>query len=127
VLPRSILSGQKEQISGQSPYVLPGCPVSARLTMLDIRYVGQAHYRWDSAGKWTEPLLSDYPYYLSIPDSTMWSLEQYYFVAHINREGRLQEVDALPHRGHTFRERGRTSRSFLSLRRSRMGNPMTLY
>jgi hypothetical protein len=94
LLPHPVLPQQKQWITGSSPYTPVECPLSAELTMIDIRYGDQSKLKWESPGWWTEPLLSDFPEYLSIPDSEAWTSDEYYFLARINREGQLQE--ALP-------------------------------
>jgi hypothetical protein len=91
-----VAPGQKEWVSGQSPYTLPECASSARLTMLDIRYDDGSNYRWESSDWRTEPLLSDYPNYLSIPDSKAWTSDEYYFVARVSRQGQLGEIEPFP-------------------------------
>ena len=98
-LPNHFVPGRKERISGQSPYTLPGCPISARLTMLDIQYDDGSHYAWNSSGWWTEPLLSDYPDYLAIPDSKIWTSERYYFLAKVSPEGQLRKFAHPPQLG----------------------------
>ena len=95
-LPRPILPGQKKRISGSSPYTPPECPGSVRLIMLDIHFGDNSSLRWESSGWWTAPLLSDYPEYLTIPDSRSWTSEQYFFLAMVNREGQLEQVVPIP-------------------------------
>lgn len=95
-LPHPILPRQKQWISGSSPYTPPECPISAQLTMLDIHYVDHSSLTWGPSGWWTEPLLSDFPETLSIPDSDAWTSEQYFFLAKINRDGQLEEIEPIP-------------------------------
>jgi hypothetical protein len=96
LLRQPIAAKGREWISGQSPYILPDCPSSARLTMLDINYVDHSNFRWSTVGWRTMPLLSEYPDYLAIPDSRIWKDEYYYFLAQVDRGGRLKVVTPFP-------------------------------
>jgi hypothetical protein len=95
-LDRRITPGQRARISGQSPYILPECPSSARLTMLDIQYADHSNYRWTSGGWRAMPLLSDYPDYLVIPDSKLWKADRYYFLARVDRTGHFEVTAPFP-------------------------------
>jgi hypothetical protein len=95
-LERPISPGRAARITGESPYVLAQCPSYAQLTMLDIHYADHSSYQWNS-GEWrTMPLLSDYPDYLSIPDSKLWRAEYYYFLARVDSAGQLKVIAPFP-------------------------------
>jgi len=81
LLPRPILAGESEWISGRSPYTPPGCPVSARPTMLDVHYTDGSTLKWQGPEWQTDALLADYPRYLKIPDSGVWTSDEYFFTA----------------------------------------------
>lgn len=95
-LPRPLSPRHKIWISGASPYTLLECPSSARLTMLDIQFEDQSDFRWQSTGWSTMPLLSDYPDTLSIPDSDVWTMREYFFLTKINPDGQVEEIHAIP-------------------------------
>jgi len=95
-LQEPIMHGYGAWISGQSPYTLPECPSSARLTMLDIQYADHSKSRWNSEGWRAMPLLSDYPDYLAISDSKLWKSDSYYFSARVDRAGKLKEIAPFP-------------------------------
>ncbi len=95
-LPHPILPGQKKRISGRSPYTPDQCPVSAQVIMLNVHFDDGSDLRWESSHWWTEPLLFDYPMYLSIPDSKAWTAGEYFFIGRVNREGQLDYVKPYP-------------------------------
>ena len=95
-LPDPILPGRKKWISGTSPYTPPECPTSAQVTMLHVHFGDGSDLRWESSDWWTEPLLYDYPMYLSIPDGKAWTADEYFFIGRINREGQLDYIRPFP-------------------------------
>jgi hypothetical protein len=95
-LPKPILPGEEKFISGRSPYTPDECPVYARVLMLDVHFVDGSDLRWTSSHWWTEPLLSDYPLYLSIPDAKAWTAREYVFDGKVNAKGRLDDVAPSP-------------------------------
>jgi hypothetical protein len=97
LLPHPILPGRQEWMSGRSPYTPPGCPVSALVTMVDIHFDDGSGLKWEAREWWTEPLLADYPTtYFSIPDSTSWTADEYFFKVTLDGEGKVVAVGPLP-------------------------------
>jgi hypothetical protein len=95
-LPQPIRQGQGVWMFGDSPYKPAECPTSAKLTMLDVRYVDGSVFRWALPGWWTEPLLSDYPYCFSIPDSAAWMQGEYFFLVRVGSQGHVESVSRTP-------------------------------
>lgn len=92
-LPQPILPGESKAVHGVSPYTPPSCPTSARLTMLDIRFIDQTKFTWTDPKWWTPPLLADYPEEFEIPEAANW--KPHPFLVRIAPDGSVDRLTPL--------------------------------